>query len=73
MKLAEKSGLPNRLKLTFVQEGEFHQGVITVQAELLANIRAVGLYRAVTDKHGISNFAAGFILGDQLQNASFSG
>ena len=52
-------------------ERETQQRVRAVNIQFLADVRAVIIDRARMDKHNFADFAAGFLVGDQTQHASF--
>src|SRR5580698_7840441 len=53
-------------------EGKLQQAMAAVQVELGTDVGAVRLHCARTDKEFRANFAAGFFLGNKLENPTFS-
>ncbi len=58
-------------QLGFVGESEFYQNVTAFQVEFLADVGAVRFDRAVTDEKFFGDFFAGFVFGDEFENAAF--
>ena len=51
-------------------KGEFHKRVAAMKIELFAYISSVGFYSVVADEQLFGYLAAGFVVGDELQNAA---
>lgn len=56
-----------------MRQREFHQGVAAVEVEFLADVGAVCFDRAVADAEFVGDLAAGFVVGDELEDAPFGG
>ena len=54
-------------------EGEFHQRMIAVNLELVADVGPVSLHRAVADEQFFGDLATCFVFRDQFQDASLGG
>ena len=64
-------GLFDSKQLGFVGKSEFYKNVAAAQIEFLADVGAVSFDRAVTDEKLIGDFFAGFVFGNEFENAAF--
>jgi hypothetical protein len=55
-----------------VVEGEFEQGAVAGQLQLLADVAAVRLDGAMADEKFAANFLVCFVLGHQAQDTAFA-
>src|SRR5207247_5663733 len=60
-------------ELVFVGKGEFHERMIALNAELLADVGAVGLDGAMADEQFFGDLFARLVFGDQRQHAALGG
>ncbi len=56
-------------QLRFVGECKFYQNVTAFKVEFLADVGAVRFDRAVADEKFFGDFLAGFVFGDEFENA----
>lgn len=54
-----------------MSDGKFNERQIAAQIEFLQNVGAVRVNRAVADEKLCADFPAGFVFGDQFQDAAF--
>src|SRR5215210_4646373 len=59
------------LEAGFMSKGKFNERQIAAQIELLQNMSAVRVNRAVADEKLCADFPARFVFGDQFQDAAF--
>ncbi len=68
--MSEINCLFDSKQLGFVGESEFYQNVTAAQVEFLADIGAVRFDRSITDEKFFGNLFAGFVFGDEFENAA---